>query len=463
MALKKTVIRKVAKKFALQNNLDIDIFNKHWELFKKSHKFKNENIELLNSAINDSIYYLFRHLLVFGNSYYRGVGLLKRAPIDEKYVIFSDHHYLPNNNRHNYFQQHTNYNLYRGLLEQYYQEGYTLVENGDVEDLIIYEPSLNNVERRINMTWHELQEERLQRRSRQLRRIISDYNDLYDQIRDTFYADDKFVKLAGNHDVDIQEGELLEILRGKYKDITVYDVLTLETDPTINLKKSHFPYIIAHGHQFDKSTHPLYAQYIGEVFSECLGWAFEGADRFWKWKDDGPREWVEGNPFNNILASGEPGEIGEIIEGLIDDYEVAWEYFDNFDNPSKAITEEVMKGKRFFKFRHLSEIFVREKLEEYFPDPLKRPTLVLGHTHEVRLNPFDAHRNNTFTNIANSGSAGRFANLIWALEIDRGQTRIVSWHYRMNRPHRQVYRIGTERIHNRLSNGGSPYHTSLHE
>jgi hypothetical protein len=71
----------------------------------------------------------------------------------------------------------------------------------------------------------------------------------------------------------------------------------------------------------------------------------------------------------------------------------------------------------------------------------------LGHTHEARYQPASlssdsAGAHTTFEHYLNSGAAGRFENLLWAIEIVDGEECLVSWSRpqpRSGRPERRVY------------------------
>ena len=63
-------------------------------------------------------------------------------------------------------------------------------------------------------------------------------------------------------------------------------------------------------------------------------------------------------------------------------------------------------------------------------DPV--PTLVIGHTHEVRNDALRAITAippvfATSPSYINTGSAGRFANLIWCAELTGTGQHIISW------------------------------------
>jgi hypothetical protein len=218
-----------------------------------------------------------------------------------------------------------------------------------------------------------------------------------------------------------------------------YDLFLLETGNSVE-------FAILHGHQFDEHTNPVTAQFLGETISESLSWAYQGPDRNWEWQDHG-RRWAElSAPFSNELGgdfratrSQTAAAIGaalgtlESAEGWesLFEQDVAWEYFKS-DTPAKAYRDEVKKGLQWFKFRHMNELHIKDLYQRHFSESQTlRPNLVLGHSHEVRFEPTYLDRDQTpvqFLQYFNTGAAGRFENLIWALEIDNGHPRMVSWH-----------------------------------
>lgn len=132
-----------------------------------------------------------------------------------------------------------------------------------------------------------------------------------------------------------------------------------------------------------------------------------------------------------------------ICEGLFH-HNVAWEYFEDSD-PVRAVFDEVSTGKGFLKFRHLDELVIRDRLIAMFPDPATRPILLLGHTHEVRQRAANLRlpAHDSFDWYVNSGAAGRFENVLWAVEIVDGVETVVSWSRpepRFGAPQRRIYR-----------------------
>ena len=254
----------------------------------------------------------------------------------------------------------------------------------------------------------------------------------------------------------------------------VADVLALH-DPADDTQVSH---LILHGHQFDSTTHPDVAARFGETFSETAGLWFHGADRRWRWAVDLPREWVNGlhgfpnqlvndgrnDPFgtralepDDAAATAEYTELmAEIEEQLAREvrrgrvelegaergldtrgsmfwqtilerfafhHAVGWEHFRNA-GLVRVLTRDVRRDGRFFKFRHTDEQLVRrEMLEAFAGEP---PVVVLGHTHEPRHTAHDP-TGAPYAQYLNSGAAGRFERLLWAIEIRDGKGQVVSW------------------------------------
>ena len=386
-----------------------------------------------------------------------GYQHVSRVPGNGRFVIFSDHHMGFEGSRQDFFHSSGNSDLYAEILNGYADTGFTLVENGDVEELIIHEPGLPGplADPQLRSEWRLVQ----------LRQVIDHHRTLYKQINDQFVSEGRYVRIAGNHDQDLQDARFLDELRSVYPDLErVYDFLILEP-----AQDSDSTFVIGHGHHFDTASTPKYSKQIGEVLSECLGWAYEGADRVWRWAaGDGVQGWAGGTEaFANTLVTDDPDEsiplsidvegafltwLGSL--GLINPFEalggipgiaadltaelskpslwensfhgnIAWEYFQSED-PAEGVFNEMFCGERWFKFRHLDEIFINDRLEDLFGTRV--PYLVLGHSHEPRHRSWDPDGSEQADHYLNSGAAGRFENLIWGVEIIDGVAQVIAWH-----------------------------------
>ncbi|MEZ6103812.1 MAG: hypothetical protein R3E01_33115 [Pirellulaceae bacterium] len=436
-----------------------------------------------------------------------GFQYTRSLPFEGRYVVFSDHHIYPTGHRQGYLE--TNLNLYGRILDNYYESEFTLIENGDVFELIIPDPDsldLDSLRSLVSsfrqslsqynadalaelrqaqmqgqlpptnaaLEWYydyygevdefwkqNVTEWRLNQRLKHFERIIDSHDaNLFRKIRESFVEDHRYVLLRGNHDVDLQEPRFASRLDQLYPGIFAQDIVCIRDT------NNSAGYMIAHGHQFDRGTSPAMATYKGETFSESLSWAIEGPDRYWPWSEC--HKWTTpASPFRNRLSSAEPNEIklapadligallvalsggspyalvvggviselygnalrsllhnGVLLE-LLFEHEIAWDYFEHSDAVS-AVLEEVLPGKRWFKVRHMNELRIAKGLKDVFGEgPL--PSLVLGHSHEVRQNALNSG-GNAIPYYFNCGAAGRFENLVWALEIVDGEPKLVSWH-----------------------------------
>jgi len=338
--------------------------------------------------------------------------------------------------------------LYCEVLRRYADRGFSLVENGDVEELVVFEPTpaLTAARRGLvkktflqdigSLDWDEVVRARVRTREQQLGDIIEDNAEYYDLIERSF-GPARYHKIAGNHDT-FYEPELQAMIEARlWKDV-VADVLLIE--PASGRRSS---YLVTHGHQFDEACVPPHATMVGETISECLSWAFQGADRIWRTSDT--QRWTSGErrEFNNHLsfargaAAGVTGhpELEAMLEAFMG-HQVAWEYFENRD-PYRAFVEEVCTGDEFFKYRHLDEEALANALLEQLSGEPDFPTVICGHSHEPRdrsrfdnrsgILPPHSRDPGLFTRYMNTGSVGRFENLAWCVEIHHGRARVVSW------------------------------------
>ncbi len=383
-----------------------------------------------------------------------GLLTVQSASASGRYVIFSDHHMLPNGARQNFFR--FNRDLYVDVLRDYYgAEDYCLVENGDVEELLIYEPELGEVEGIGGWDWDQIIAFRNVKKRIQLGEIVRDNRDYYETVAEHFIAKEKYFRITGNHDRDMRQESFAGLVSATAGiDFPVAsDVLLLRGARSVD-------FVVCHGHQFDTGCTPKYAAQTGESFSQATAWAVQGPDRNWRTALDPIGKWLSGDEvLYNQLVSDEPneglspletslGDVGATVQQLLDGLggligtldtrrgwealygkNIGWEYFDNADSPSKAFREEVKPGFRWFKFRHMNEFRLVDRLELAFGNRI--PTLILGHSHEPRIRPgvnWPGVERRQIDFYLNSGAAGRFENLIWGIELIDGEPFLISWH-----------------------------------
>jgi hypothetical protein len=245
-------------------------------------------------------------------------------------------------------------------------------ENGDVEELLIFEPTSAETERRRKpvrkptlglddigkINWDELDGLRMETRKRMIERMIEDNRVYYTTVKKEF-GQANYVKLSGNQDT-YQSSILEEMIESVFWKGVVSDLLIVERKHQGTGGQSSEPYfVITHGHQFDEACVAPYASKVGEIISECLSWGYQGPDRVWRVRDT--LKWTRNNSlrFSNSLSTEHaPAETGNtMLEAFLEStfgHQVAWEYFEN-ENPGVAFTKEVLTGDEFFKFRHMDE------------------------------------------------------------------------------------------------------------
>jgi hypothetical protein len=443
---KRDLTKAIAKKFNLKVSEE-NTFNELWKIVRNADDYKNKVEDDITADIDKA----YKHVakVAAGQDINKSTFSRVENRHDNKFVVFSDHHMTAFKNKPNYFKD------------------FCLVENGDIEECIIYEPTLPDAEVRASQApglgkfpitftsdkWIDFINTRYTQRLDNLNKIIVEFHDYYECLRTSFISKNKYVKIAGNHDTYLNESnerELRNRIQGELEGINVCDILRIS-------RSNEIEYLILHGHQFDTVSlqHGSipFAKSLGEVYSECLSWAFQGPDRVWTLQDT--KKWYFGDTYQNILAKEEPGDyihgsggLWDLLWSNIDQiredsknyvetllgHEVAWEYFEN-NNGFEALTLEVLTGEEMYKLRHMNESKLCERYASEFlnlqspPDfsaPI--PKLVLGHTHEPRQNAEDPNSPRSYPYYyLNSGSAGRYENLIWCVEILENSDRICSW------------------------------------
>ena len=406
------IAKACASRFALRAS-EFDAFNQWWKINDAAMKFaaaaKKGDVDILEAEVHKAFTRL-RDVLENNPRTEPGYRYVRRVPGKGGFVIFSDLHMGSAGSRQDFFHTSGNHGLYAEILGQYAEAGFTLVENGDVEELLIREPDASLAEDELEALddvgdqtklddrgWVALDDLRRKHRLAELSRVIDHHAALYRQINADFVERGRYVRLAGNHDQDNQDPHFLDRLQNVYPRLDkVYDFLVIEP-----AESGRSAFIVCHGHHFDLGCTPKYAARIGETHSESLGWTTQGADWVWRWDGhDGVQRWTTGDePFANTLVTDDADPIdfqfgdavkaglltglGSVVGGLVGlgalggvaglatalsdelsdpgfwesvfTHNIAWDYFKSSDR-GEAVLNEVMCGKRWFKFRHLDEI-----------------------------------------------------------------------------------------------------------
>lgn len=393
----------------------------------------------------------------------------RTLPANDRCVILSDIHMTDAANRQNFFEW-TNKQLYLDVLRSFYApKGYTLIENGDVEELLIFEPDPVGMPDFAKDDWPVILADRDRRMKDQFLRILTDHADYYQLINDLFIRRGAFFRTIGNHDTVMATSAYVDDIKR---------VLGIDfpraSDAVLLTSDGGVTDLICHGHQFDAYCSAQHARYAGESFSQGGAWAFQGPDRFWSQQNDAAAfidPWHRGEKgFANALVSDDPAAGDQVWTALrktaaealnwltspfddaaaalgMDDFlndigglhktaqwealydkNIAWDYF-RAPDPQVSYDQEVKTGERWYKYRHMDEISIVAAMDAHFgADGLR---LVLGHSHEPRLNParpgLPGQPVQLARNYVNTAAAGRFENMIWAVEYNDGVPELVSW------------------------------------
>lgn len=171
-----------------------------------------------------------------------------RRPAGRRYVITSDLHRCIEGRLDWPRAQHSD-GLLAAALAHYADEGWTLVENGDVEDLWLTGGSAYGVAYDVGRMVANL----LPRAARDevlphlygdhLDRIVDNNRDVYRLIVDGF-GPERYVRLVGNHDDALLDERVVDRLRRHLPEVEVCDVLVLDGD-------AGPAGAVLHGHQTD--------------------------------------------------------------------------------------------------------------------------------------------------------------------------------------------------------------------
>jgi hypothetical protein len=340
---------------------------------------------------------------------------VRRVPADRRYVITSDlHRCIPG--RLDWPARQRTKDLYRRTLEHYAGDGWTLVENGDVEDYWMVGGStwgaVYDVARLAGGAAGPFADEpRRDLLGEHLDRIVDNNAALYHLLRDGFAADGRYLRTMGNHDDVYDDPVLVERLARHVPGTEMWDAVVLgRPDRDQRDGVAGVEAVVMHGHLTDAWNGPGLA----------------GLGRAVTW-------WATG--LDDLPLPGTRHEL-----------------------PEEATPQRLLDGRgrnrlisvdpRFGGSRRgdsLDEERLFARLADTAPEG-GWPWLLFGHTHFPMLAPVDAA--GTPTRYANSGS-GVLLGGITALEWDPDRAdplRLVLWYRRDGRVVRTGLRPAGDRL-----------------
>jgi hypothetical protein len=179
-----------------------------------------------------------------------------------KYVVFSDlHRFVPGDT--DFFTRNGTPRIFQSLLHHFAVNGYTLIENGDVEDLWRRDsgnPSIDNSlgagTRTTNRTL--------------LRSILDANRTIYDQIEEEYATHGRYARTAGNHDMPLLESYMQRVLQDEaLPSSEVDEFLLIEEQGGAGVT-----HLITHGHQSDNFNRAG-CEWFGETVTRLVSRFFQ--------------------------------------------------------------------------------------------------------------------------------------------------------------------------------------------
>jgi hypothetical protein len=342
---------------------------------------------------------VYTALLVVNTSFFKHVDQTS----DKSEFKFRNLHLFVGGDPLDRFKQIGNDQLYQVMLLSYYSAGYSLIENGDIEDLWMREQSLSaeiyeDLLGSLGFPVGDyLEDEYEDNRVRsQAFKIFDNNAEVYNVIRNLFHNNSRFIRVAGNHDDYWRSEEYLPGLQMVYPGIKVFDYVFIGNyeDGLHNHNNNSPYYIIAHGHQMDAwNTYACRTAgaYITESASGIPSLAAEVTER---------SEWE-----NKLLGAGFENELSESLASI-------------------------------------DEVEFYQNITDDFSDQPYTPHFIIGHTHHGLKDPllpgWDYNPSlrwtgeGRFSSYTNDGTAGRWEEFIWCASVDQGRVGLHGWTWDTN-------------------------------
>jgi hypothetical protein len=179
-----------------------------------------------------------------------------------KYVVFSDlHRFVPGDT--DFFTRNGTPRIFRSLLHHFSVDGYTLIENGDVEDLWRRDSGNPSIDNSLGAGTHTT--------NRTLLRSILDANRIiYDQIEKEYASHGRYARTAGNHDMPLLESYMERVLQDEaLPSSEVDEFLLIEAQGGAGVT-----HLITHGHQSDNFNRPG-CEWFGESATRLVSRFFQ--------------------------------------------------------------------------------------------------------------------------------------------------------------------------------------------
>lgn len=349
----------------------------------------------------------------------------RRLSSDRRIVITSDLHRCVPGRLDWPARRHTK-DLMLKVMSHYANDGWDLIENGDVEDFWLVGGStwgtVYDVARLTGGAGGRIADEpRRALVAEHLDRIVDNNAAMYRLLRDGFCADGRYHRTMGNHDDVYTDPALVEHLTEHLPGIDVVDTLLLSTPDAMGHRSgpdavglAGVDAVVAHGHLTDAWNGPGSA-YLGRIIT----WMATSFDDL---------------PGLGGTRTGLPEEegVGRLLTGRARNRLISLDPRFGGNRSFDSLDEQRL-------FAHLDDVIARRGAESGAVRPdgsIGWPWLIFGHTHLPMLRPLDAE--GTPVRYANSGT-GLLERAISLIEWDphRRAPRLVVWSDEPDGPRRR--------------------------
>jgi len=334
---------------------------------------------------------------------------IKRMPLDQKYVVFSDIH-IYHEGEFDFYGNNGNAAIHKQLLKHYSDKNFHLIDNGDIEDfwmeayvrwnrqageLILEsanEKMLNDVSDQLPYPYYSESFRRhgqLSARQVHALRIFKNHLETYAVTDAGFASLGKYTRIIGNHDDVWHDPEMSGILEIAYPSvdvIEVYDYVVLEG------VSGYAAFVIAHGHQSDGFNREI-CSLAGRLLTNAGSWV---------------QRWLPSLGKKLFTRSRSEWAADLAGYGLHND-------LDEIDGPQS-----------------MDERDLYEEYADQFGSGIGAPHLVLGHTHQMRHRPgvpaFMYKDSWNWDKYTNTGTTGMWEGCVTCVEIVDGMATPVMWY-----------------------------------
>lgn len=337
---------------------------------------------------------------------------IEELPVEANYAVFSDHHLFVDG-EYNFYENLGNAAIHRWALMQYAGMGYSVIDNGDVEDFWMRGGSAKghilDIADTLPYPYHYAAYVDAAATSAFHAHAVNVFIDnaaTYSLVDQLFVANGRYARTIGNHD-DVWDRTDMQLLFDfvYQRPVVANDYILLEDSDT---KETRF--LIGHGHQADIFNMQLcdYAgKLVTEAFSEATEVSPELLGRVKKFQRS-KQEWSDELNY--------PGFTNQLAD---------------FD---------------MSKFVSMDETELYDEIEDEYHDDPAQPHLVLGHTHNIKHDavvPGAARR--VWREYSNTGTTGMWEECVTCLEILHGTVMPMIWRLdENNRPRRYLLVPGPE-------------------